>query len=207
MKNEDANRAGPFLRSKLEVERSAFDVRPFPAVQPKSLLPTASPPWGELEQWAEIHARIAAALRYDKRKAEDLRRLEKALSDRIAALNPVMEELAAATCIRCPAPCCLSAKIWFDLKDLLMLHLSNGTLPAAQTIANMTDRCRYMGPRGCRLKRKKRPWICTWYLCPTQRDRLRSDDAGAYERLQQKMKKIGAARNRLLERFTREDTP
>jgi hypothetical protein len=208
MKKEDANRAGPFLHSTSDVDRfppgAGFDVHSFPAVRPQSLLPTASPPWGEPGKWAEIQKRIAAALQSDKSQAENLRRLGKTLSDRIAALTPTMEELAAATCSRCPAPCCLSAKIWFDLKDLLVLHLSRGALPVAQTIANMTDRCRYIGPRGCRLERKERPWICTWYLCPTQRDRLRSDGAGAYDCLQQEMRHIGTARKKLLETFLKE---
>ena len=170
-----------------------------------SLRPTESPPWAEPDQWAKIQLRIKRALEIRSREVDELRRIAQTLSDRVAALTPFMEELAAATCIRCPAPCCLSAKIWFDPKDLLVLHLSKEPLPAAQTIAKMTDRCRYIGPRGCRLKRKSRPWICTWYLCPTQRDRLRSDGFGAYDRLQQEMKKIGNARKRLLEMFLKED--
>jgi hypothetical protein len=65
----------------------------------------------------------------------------------------------------------------------------------------MTDRCRYLGPRGCRLSRLDRPWVCTWYLCPTQRERLRNEDRPAYDRLQQEMKAIGAGRKALLRAF------
>jgi hypothetical protein len=118
-----------------------------------------------------------------------------------------MEELAAATCTRCPNPCCLTAKPWFDLKDLLVIHLSGRTPQDAQTIATMKDRCRYLGPRGCRLDRPDRPWICSWYLCPTQRDRLRKEDAAAYDRLHREMKAIGAARRKLQEACLQEGTP
>ncbi|MGD8369513.1 MAG: hypothetical protein PVG78_17885 [Desulfobacterales bacterium] len=144
---------------------------------------------------------MATALKSGEIRTENLHRLGKALSERIAALTPVMEDLAAAACIRCPAPCCLAARIWFDAKDLLLLHLSDRPLPPGQTIATMTDRCRYLGPRGCRLSRLDRPWVCTWYLCPTQRERLRNEDRPAYDRLQQEMKAIGAGRKALLRAF------
>ena len=205
MKKDDANRGGPLLNSRSSVERSTFDAYLSSAGRNESFRPTASPPWGEPGQWAEINARISAALRSGKSGTEGLRRLGKTLSDRIAALIPFMEELAAATCVRCPAPCCLSAKIWFDAKDLLVLHLSKLPPPPAQTIGKMADRCRYIGPRGCRLDRLGRPWVCTWYLCPTQRQRLRSEDVAAYERLQGELKAIGAARKRLLKTFMTED--
>jgi hypothetical protein len=28
--------------------------------------------------------------------------------------------------------------------------------------------CRYASPRGCRLQRLQRPFVCTWYICPAQ---------------------------------------
>ncbi len=187
--------------STLDVGRRAFDVHSSPPARRQSILPTESPPWGEPAQWAGVHARIEAALGEEKGTADRLRCLGRLISGRIAALSPLMEGLAAATCIRCPAPCCLTAKIWFDAKDLLVFHLSDRALPPAQTIAKMADPCRYTSHRGCRLDRPDRPWVCTWYLCPTQRERLRKEDPAAYDRLQEEMKEIGAARRKMLKVF------
>jgi hypothetical protein len=178
-----------------------LDVLPSPDIREADILPAESPPWGKPAQWTAIQERIDSGLRRGGLQAQSLRRQAQATSDRIAALSPFMEELAAATCIRCPWPCCLTAKIWFDAKDLLVLHLSHRPVPPAQTIATMADRCRYLGPRGCRLDRLDRPWVCTWYLCPTQKDRLRKEDAAAYDRLQREMKEIGTARKQMLAVF------
>lgn len=102
------------------------------------------------------------------------RRVNDALST-LAKVSAAFSRLCPVTCSRCPDPCCLGAKVWFDLRDLIFLHLTERTPPPAQPIAALTEVCRYLGPNGRRLDRFYRPWICTWYLCPTQTARLRRD--------------------------------
>lgn len=69
----------------------------------------------------------------------------------------------------------MSAKIWFDLNDILFLRLNKIPIPALQPLGDLDDICRYLGPRGCRLARIERPFICTRYLCPPQMSLLRKD--------------------------------
>jgi hypothetical protein len=45
-----------------------------------------------------------------------------------------------------------------------------GTKVTWQTVNRDLDYLiRYWKPKGCVLPRMSRPWICTWYLCPTQK--------------------------------------
>jgi hypothetical protein len=95
--------------------------------------------------------------------------------DRLADL---FDQLAAATCAVCQDPCCRHAKVWFDFRDLLFLHLHGVPLPPHQLRRHLQDPCRYLGRRGCRLPRGSRPWICTWYICPLQRAAIERDIPG-----------------------------
>jgi hypothetical protein len=163
--------------------------------------PSESPPWGDPVQWVEIHLRIERTLRCANGRREGLRRLAKTIADEIAAVSSPMADVAAATCPWCPDPCCLKARVWFDLKDLLVMKLTGRPAPRSQAIAHLNDRCRYIGARGCRLDRCNRPWICTWYLCPTQKNRLRSDDRKRWVQLTERLCAISAARKALASEF------
>jgi hypothetical protein len=57
--------------------------------------------------------------------------------------------------------------------------------------------CCYRHPRGCRLARISRPWICTWYLCPAQTSRIRRPPVIEYHGLEDEIRGIQAARRRL----------
>ncbi len=98
------------------------------------------------------------------------------LENCLACISAAFQDICPATCSRCPEPCCLGAGVWFDYRDLIFFHLTGRLVPPAQPMARMAgDGCRYLGARGCRLGRLSRPWICTWYVCPTQTRRLRRD--------------------------------
>ena len=91
-------------------------------------------------------------------------------------LFPLLDELCQGTCMHCPSPCCLTAMIWYDLKDILFLHLSGAEIPPAQPLNGDGDSCRYLGLKGCTLPRHSRPFICTFYICPPQMARLRRNE-------------------------------
>ena len=94
---------------------------------------------------------------------------------RLESMFPFMDELCLRTCPWCPEPCCLVAKVWIDFPDLLFMHLTNQHIPSAQLLEDLKKTCRYTGPRGCRLPRISRPWLCSWYLCPPQKAILERD--------------------------------
>jgi len=85
----------------------------------------------------------------------------------------------------------------------LFLHFNQQPIPPAQPKANLSMPCRYLGPRGCRLPRITRPWICTWYLCPTQTAKLRNGQQAKRELLNQAMAQIKSERNLLENEFIR----
>lgn len=135
------------------------------------------PPWGTPCQWLLINHRIDRSIREQKNEVERARRSAEAVDYSLKALFPLMEALCGATCRLCPSPCCFTARVYFDLRDLLFLHLMEICVPPHQPIRHTKSVCHYLGSHGCLLPRRHRPWICTWYLCPTQTLRIRSRKA------------------------------
>ncbi len=129
--------------------------------------------------------------------------LARDLAKAYAEVFPTLESLCRRTCSRCPAPCCLSAKVWFDLPDLLFLHFAGCVVPPGQPLSRREEICRYSGPKGCRLDRFSRPWICTWYLCPVQTAVLRRDAPDGGEGHRRAVAGIKAYRRRMERRFIR----
>jgi hypothetical protein len=118
-------------------------------------------------------------------------------------LAPQLDALCRRTCLHCPEPCCLAAKIWFDTADLLVLHLNRMTVPAAQPLGDWGAVCRYAGERGCRLPRELRPWICSWYLCPPQAAIMRGWPAGKRRSFERTVGEIKQLRKAMEEAFIR----
>ena len=116
---------------------------------------------------------------------------------------PILDALCAHSCPWCPEPCCLKASVWFDFKDLLFLHFNKLSISPAQPRADFKTQCRYLGPRGCRLPRIVRPWICTWYLCPTQTAKLKNGEAHKRESIEKAFAQIKSDRNLLENEFIR----
>ena len=86
----------------------------------------------------------------------------------IERLAPLMLGLGRRTCRFCPEPCCVVNTVWIDFRDLLMLHLLDEPLPARQAATEPREACPFLGPRGCRLPWRMRPWMCLKYICPSQ---------------------------------------
>ncbi len=127
-------------------------------------------PWADPADWRAANAAVARLVR---RPSGPLMRLAHQLDAALAGAYPRLDALCRITCPHCPDPCCLSATIWLDFRDLLRLHLTARPIPPAQPRSRPGETGRYAGPAGCRLPRPQRPFICTWYLCPAQTAALR----------------------------------
>ncbi len=128
------------------------------------------PPWGDPDSWADVNQALAdfidnnrSALEFAFAAAEEVRQA-------FECLNPVWEELCSATCPDCRDICCTASRVWFEFRDLLLIHLLGLKVPPGQTRANLTEGCRYLTPQGCDRPRLNRPWRCSWYLCQAQVD-------------------------------------
>lgn len=135
-------------------------------------MPTA-PLWGAPDAWREANETVAWLV---QRCAEPLAPAmiqAQAIHRELVDVFPQLDWLCQHTCRWCPEPCCQVATVWIDFQDLVFLHLLGRTPPPVPPISEVGDVCRYSGPTGCSLDRICRPWICTWYVCPTQRAILR----------------------------------
>jgi hypothetical protein len=141
-----------------------------PALNPSAAL---IPPWPTGELWREANAAVAILLKQSAETIGVAKRLSHRIRDGIHALDGPMAALCAATCPACQDPCCRRATVWFDFIDLIHLHLSGEAIPPAQINPADGVACRYLAREGCTLPRGRRPFICTWYVCPEQTHLLR----------------------------------
>lgn len=130
-------------------------------------------PWSTPPLWQEANAALEHLLQRHGPRLEASRRAAEEIRNRLASLFPIMDRLCRATCPECADICCHHACVWVDFKDLLFSHLAGIKIPAHQLIRHRFERCRYATPSGCGLDRFQRPFICTWYLCPAQTQKLR----------------------------------
>ena len=161
------------------------------------------PPWGDPDSWADINGSIAYLLDRYGRAFGPVVKTAQSIRVRLISLASLLEDLCRRTCPRCPDPCCLGAKVWFDTADLLVLHLNGMPVPEAQPLHAWDGICRYAGPKGCRLDRLYRPWICTWYLCPAQMNALRGSDEGKRTEVEAVVSDVKNLRKTLEEGFIR----
>ena len=160
-------------------------------------------PWAIPISWQAANQAIAYHL---QRLRPDLKQpviLAREIKSCLNSVFPILDELCAHSCPWCPEPCCLSALVWFDFKDLLFLHFNNLSIPLAQPKAKSKTPCRHLGPRGCRLPRVARPWICTWYLCPTQTAKLSNGNQAKHNLLNRAFAQIKSDRNLLESEYIR----
>jgi len=131
------------------------------------------PPWNSIFSWQEANGSLDFLIQKNLVELDRAMFLAHKVQTRLASIFSILDDLCKATCPWCPDPCCLKAKVWINFKDLLFLHLGGHQIPPEQLLSNLKNVCRYWSLKGCVLPRMSRPWICTWYLCPTQKANLR----------------------------------
>lgn len=162
-----------------------------------------APPWGSKIAWQEAHGNIGYhTLRY-KAELKPVVTIARRTRARMETVFELLDDLCAATCSRCPDPCCLTASPWFDFRDLIFLHLNRLAIPLAQPIEAYRAACHYLSPRGCILPRPLRPWVCTWYLCPVQTANLKKRCSDRYNTFNRTVQEIKGCRRQLEDAYIR----
>jgi hypothetical protein len=164
---------------------------------------TLSPPWGLTPAWQEAHASIAFHIKRHDFYLKPVNQIARDTRIRLESIFPSLDDICKMTCPRCPDACCLSASPWYDWRDLIFLHLSRISIPPTQTISDLKETCCYLSHRGCTLPRIARPWICTWYVCPTQTANLRKRCVDQWHTLSRVLEEIKALRKKLENAFIR----
>ena len=164
---------------------------------------SSRPPYSSVADWAAINRGFSYLMRKAGRRLTPARQTAFEIENDLTLLGAMFDELADATCGRCVRPCCHAARVWLDFKDLLFLHLSDQPLPVHQLRRDMEESCRFLAPTGCRLPRLSRPWVCTWYVCPTQRNALARDLVMGDLRCARLQRDVGRMRARMEDQFLR----
>ena len=163
-------------------------------------------PWNSKSLWQEVNKSMSHTVGLHRRPLNEAVGMAKEILSDLQSTFSLMDDLCAKTCPKCPEPCCQSAKLWYDAKDLVFLHLNGIDIPDAQPLAHYDDTCRYLGFKGCTLPRRSRPWICIYYLCPVQTARLRKKSREQFRALDRLLEKIKNDRKKLENEYVRQIT-
>ncbi|WP_319407134.1 hypothetical protein [uncultured Desulfosarcina sp.] len=162
----------------------------------------SSVPWNTRALWQEANASLATTVRQNRSVIAESRRQAHQIKCLLELTFPHMDRLCRTSCPDCTDICCQRAWIWADFKDLLFCHLAGIPVPDRQLLGRQEDHCRYGGPAGCRLERIRRPFVCTWYLCPAQTQRLRKEPA-ELQTIQETLRQIKGLRQKMERSFIR----
>ena len=169
-------------------------------MKPNSSSPLA-PPWTTKPAWQEANRSIDGLIQRYAGMLSSAVTLAGLVRVRLESIFNILADLCHNTCPRCPDPCCLHARVWFDYRDLLFFHLNAMAIPASQPIETPNTTCRYLGFRGCILDRVFRPWICTWHLCPVQTGHLSNSCSHDGKNLSSVLNEIKALRKEMEQAF------
>ena len=167
----------------------------------KSLNP--APPWGSSPTWKEANHSIDNHIHRYREELGAAKATAQKIRSLLASNFEFLNDLCMTTCRWCPESCCLTASPWYDLRDLLFLHLNFLKIPRSQPIHDYRDTCCYLNPRGCTLPRITRPWICTWYFCPTQTTKMKKNSRSQLNTIRRAICEIKRGRQQLEMEFIR----
>jgi len=161
------------------------------------------PLWGTTVTWKTVNRNLDDLIRLYRPKLSRAVALARDVQIGLESIFSLLDDLCAVTCPWCPDHCCLTAKVWIDFKDLLFLHLNGHQVPSAQPLSSLKKTCSYWSLRGCLLPRIARPWVCTWYLCPTQMANLRQKPKSVKENFNRAIQAIKTGRKEMESEFIR----
>jgi hypothetical protein len=156
-----------------------------------------APPWRNDQLWQAADSTMAYLVRRHWHQLYQVKETASQIKNMFESIDAPLDRLSRETCAQCPAPCCLVADVSYDFKDLLFIHMTDQAMPPGQPRRTTGGVCRYLGGEGCLIPRQQRPWICTWYICATQKNYL----AGCHEisrtKLQSVISEIGILRKQM----------
>ena len=126
------------------------------------------PPWKSPEVWSQFCRAMEHTVGHQSAGLEEARILSWQIRDKFEEVNAAIDSVGKETCLFCKDICCKKATVWYDFKDMLYLYLHSGQFPEAQITKEGDLSCCNLTSTGCLLPRRIRPFICTWYICPSQ---------------------------------------
>jgi len=128
-----------------------------------------APPWRSDQLWQAAGRTLMYLIQRHNHRMGRVKSIASEVNSLLVSADQKFDLLCSRTCMRCESPCCLVADVSYDFRDLLFIHLTNQALPPGQPQQKAGEVCRYLEADGCRIPRSMRPWICTWYICASQK--------------------------------------
>ena len=97
----------------------------------------------------------------------------------IETISPLIEAYTSAVCPYCTLVCCINRHSRFDQSDVIFMTALGKDIPAEDPGIADTDACRFLGSRGCTLKRSERPYRCTWFFCSALMEQIMQQESAA----------------------------
>ncbi len=132
----------------------------------------SSIPWIHGYDWEQVSTSIAKALAAMGDEVEPLKKTAQQIRTEYEKIEDELDLICKKTCISCLEVCCMHATVWYDLRDLLYLYLVEGKLPERQMHRLNDGSCCMLTRTGCKVGRSRRPFICIWYICSSQKEFL-----------------------------------
>lgn len=130
-------------------------------------------PWERPDDWAQVEFSIQQAMVAMGPFLPKLRAFTRQVAKGYTDIEGALDRVCLNSCTSCTDLCCSRATVWYDLKDLLFIYLNSGEFPPGQINREPDGSCCNLTPSGCRIIRSNRPFVCSWYICPTQKQIIR----------------------------------
>ena len=121
------------------------------------------------------------------------------IKDAYEALSPMVEGFTSSVCPTCERVCCIDRHGTHEPEDEAFIALLGEALPPEPPKEDDALPCRHISGAGCRLPRRLRPFRCTWYFCGPLLEAMPREDARAYRRLVDGLRRLVELRLRLIE--------
>ncbi|WP_163338555.1 hypothetical protein [Desulfopila sp. IMCC35008] len=161
-----------------------------------------SSPWQRPELWAEMEMSLfTAAGALSMENSSLLSSLTQQIARNYESIDEILTTLCRQSCPSCDDVCCRHATVWYDFRDVLFSCFHKQTIPVRQIHKKENGVCMHLQADGCRLARLERPFICTWYVCPLQKQLLDGGDEKVRVQCADSLDEIKRTRKQLEELF------
>ncbi len=167
----------------------------FPWLEP------AEPPWPTALAWQGVNDALARLIDAHGPRLGAASLAARTATTALAELFPWLDDLVRQANPLCRENCCRVARVYYQLDDLIYLHLGGRAIPPAQTRASPEEACRYLTATGCNLPRQVRPWHCTWFICGVQLQVLGRMPPRRQRRFSALFQEVIDQRRRMIEAF------
>jgi len=161
-----------------------------------------APPWRQEPLWQAAHKTLTYLIQRHSHRMGPVHAVASEINSLLKLIDQKLDLLCSRTCTRCESPCCLVADVSYDFRDLVFIHLmADRKLPPGQPRQKAGEVCRYLDADGCRIPRFQRPWICTWYICASQKKFLAAPQGMPLDSILSVIADIGKLRKQMEKLF------